>query len=200
MTKRLFDIVVSGAALVVFSPLLILIAILVRATSSGPAFFKQVRMGRHFKPFEIYKFRSMVQDAPEKGPQITVGADHRITSIGTILRKTKLDELPQLLNVFKGEMSFVGPRPEVARYVEMFREDYVEILRMRPGITDLASLEFRHESEILAAASDPEKEYCEQILPTKIALSKQYIASQSLWFDFVVLMRTGLAIFTTHRN
>ena len=174
-----------------------MIAILVRYTSTGPAFFLQTRIGRDFKPFQIYKFRSMIQNAPEQGPQITVGADKRITWIGNVLRKTKLDELPQLLNVLKGEMSFVGPRPEVAKYVDMFRDDYAIILQVRPGITDLATLEFRHESEILANAKDPEEEYCRRILPTKVALSKQYIAKQSLWFDIVILFRTVKAIFTT---
>ena len=176
---------------------MIAIAILVRCTSTGPALFLQTRIGRDFKPFQIYKFRSMVQNAPAQGPQITVGADKRITRIGNLLRKTKLDELPQLLNVFKGDMSFVGPRPEVAKYVEMFRDDYAIILQVGPGITDLATLEFRHESEILANAKDAEDEYCRRILPTKVALSKQYIAKQSLGFDIVILFRTVKAIFTT---
>lgn len=197
MLKRAFDVIVSALGLLVLSPALIVAAVMVKSTSKGPAFFKQVRVGRNFVPFEIYKFRTMVQDAPKKGPQITVGDDARITRVGRFLRKTKLDEFPQLINVLKGDMSFVGPRPEVPRYVEMFRDEYAEVLQIRPGITDLASLQYRHESEILAAAEDPEAEYCERVLPEKLRLSKDYIRRSSLLFDLKLILQTMLAMFRT---
>ena len=147
--KRLFDIVAAGIGLLAISPLMLLAAFLIKVDSPGPIFFKQERVGRGFRPFLIYKFRTMVQDASRRRSSITVGADPRITRIGRFLRKTKFDELPQLINVLKGEMSLVGPRPEVPRYVEMFRKDYEEILRVRPGITDPASLKYQDEAEIL---------------------------------------------------
>jgi lipopolysaccharide/colanic/teichoic acid biosynthesis glycosyltransferase len=140
--KRLFDIVASAAGLILLSPVMLLTALLIKLDSRGPVFFKQQRVGKGFRPFLIYKFRTMVEDAPQRGSSITVGADPRITRIGRFLRKTKFDELPQLINVLKGDMSLVGPRPEVPRYVEMFRDDYEEILRVRPGITDTASLKY----------------------------------------------------------
>jgi lipopolysaccharide/colanic/teichoic acid biosynthesis glycosyltransferase len=173
--KRLFDIVVSSLALVLLSPLLLIVAVLVGVTSPGPVFFLQTRMGREFRPFQIFKFRTMVADAPARGGQLTAGADPRITRVGHFLRKSKIDELPQLWNVLRGDMSLVGPRPEVPKYVEMFRDDYRTILSVRPGITDPASLKYRDESSVLALASDPEAAYIEQILPEKIALSKTYI-------------------------
>jgi len=186
----MFDVVVAGTGLIVFLPVFVLVAIAVKLTSSGPVFFKQQRMGRGFRPFSIYKFRSMVPGLPEQGDPITVGDDPRITPVGRFLRKTNLDELPQLINVLKGEMSLVGPRPEVPRYVEMFRGDYEEILRVRPGITDIASIEFRDEAAILGAAADPEREYVERILPEKIRLAKQYIARQSPCFDCRLILMT----------
>jgi len=190
MLKRLFDIVVSALALVLTSPILLIAAIAVKLSSPGPIFFRQKRVGRNFQPFWIYKFRTMVVDAPQRGAQITAGADPRITRVGRLLRKTKLDELPQLWNVLRGDMSFVGPRPEVPRYVEMFADDYMEILTVRPGITDPASLKFRHESDILGQAADPEAEYVQRILPEKIALAKQYIAQSSLAYDMRLLCET----------
>jgi lipopolysaccharide/colanic/teichoic acid biosynthesis glycosyltransferase len=194
MTKRLVDVVASAAGLLLLSPFLLLTALLIRLTSPGPALFRQQRIGRRFQPFSIYKFRTMVQDAPAKGPALTVGADPRITGIGRFLRKAKLDELPQLLNVLRGDMSLVGPRPEVPRYVEMYRDDYAEILAVRPGITDIASLEFRNESELLAAAEDPELEYCQRILPIKIQLAREYLRRSSLLFDLQLIARTVLAL------
>ena len=149
------------------SPLLLLIALSIKLTSPGPVLFCQERVGREFHNFLIYKFRTMVPDAEKMGGQLTAGRDPRITTVGHFLRKTKLDEFPQLLNVLKGEMSFVGPRPEVPKYVEMFRDDYSELLKVRPGITDLASLEYRHESELLGKATDPESLYVQEILPEK---------------------------------
>jgi lipopolysaccharide/colanic/teichoic acid biosynthesis glycosyltransferase len=190
MLKRLFDIVVAGLGLVLASPVLLVAAIAVKLSSPGPVLFLQQRMGRNFEPFWIYKFRTMIVDAPQRGAQITAGADPRITRVGAFLRKTKLDELPQLWNVLRGDMSFVGPRPEVPRYVEMFADDYREVLSVRPGLTDPASLKFRHESEILGQAADPEAEYVQRILPEKIALAKQYIARSSLAYDVRLLCET----------
>jgi lipopolysaccharide/colanic/teichoic acid biosynthesis glycosyltransferase len=190
MPKRLFDILVSALALILASPILLIAAIAVKLSSPGPILFRQKRVGRNFQPFWIYKFRTMVVDAPQRGAQITAGADPRITRVGRLLRKTKLDELPQLWNVLRGDMSFVGPRPEVPRYVEMFADDYMEILSVRPGITDPASLKFRDESEILGQATDPEAEYVQRILPEKIALAKQYIARSSLAYDVRLLCET----------
>jgi lipopolysaccharide/colanic/teichoic acid biosynthesis glycosyltransferase len=193
--KRGFDIVIAFAGLVLLFPLLCLAALLVKLDSPGPIFFRQERMGRKLRPFLIYKFRTMVHDAPHKGRPITVGADPRITRVGRILRKTKLDELPQLFNVLKGDMSFVGPRPEVRQYVELFRQDYEEILQVRPGITDLASLTYRHEADILGRAEHPEEEYVQSILPDKIQLAKEYLRRSSLLFDVTLICKTLLKLF-----
>jgi lipopolysaccharide/colanic/teichoic acid biosynthesis glycosyltransferase len=190
LLKRLFDILIAAGALALSSPLLLVVALLVRVTSPGPVFFRQERIGRDFRPFRIYKFRSMVQDAPKQGGLVTFGADPRITKVGRFLRATKLDELPQLINVLLGDMSLVGPRPEVRKYVEMFRDDYAEVLRVRPGITDPASIKYRNESEILGRSPDPEREYIERILPEKIHLGKEYARNRSLWLDFVIILRT----------
>src|SRR5262245_56529865 len=143
--KRLLDIVVSVVGVICLLPLLLVVALLIKLDSTGPVFFRQTRMGRRFRPFQILKFRTMVQDSSTRGTSITVGDDPRITRVGCFLRKTKIDELPQLINVLKGEMTFVGPRPEVPQYVEMFRQDYEEIIKMRRGITNSASLSYRHE-------------------------------------------------------
>jgi lipopolysaccharide/colanic/teichoic acid biosynthesis glycosyltransferase len=192
--KRLFDIVVSSAGLIAVAPLLCVVAGLVKLSSPGPVLFRQERIGRGFRPFAILKFRTMVQDAPAKGMAITVGGDPRITPIGHWLRKWKVDELPQLWNVLCGDMSLVGPRPEVRKYVEMFSGDYADVLTVRPGITDLASVRFRHESELLAQAQDPELEYCQRVLPQKIALAKEYIQRASVPFDLIVIAQTLIAI------
>lgn len=193
MTKRALDIVASGLGLLALAPLLCVVAALVRATSPGPVFFRQQRMGRNFRPFRIYKFRTMVADAPSRGGQITAGErDPRITAIGRVLRKTKIDELPQLLNVLWGDMSLVGPRPEVPRYVEMFRRDYEEILQVRPGITDLASVKYRDEAAILGQHEDTETVYVRDILPDKIKLAKTYVAERTLWLDLKLIFQTVL--------
>lgn len=190
MIKRTFDVCVSLTGLILLSPLLLAVAVLVKLTSRGPVFYIQQRVGREFRPFGVIKFRTMVADADQRGGQLTAGADPRITGVGRVLRRTKIDELPQLFNVLIGDMSFVGPRPEVARYVEMFRDDYEELLRVRPGITDPASLKFRHESEILGRADDPEAAYIQQVLPNKIALAKEYLRHASLWLDLQLICRT----------
>jgi lipopolysaccharide/colanic/teichoic acid biosynthesis glycosyltransferase len=188
--KRMFDFAVAAVGLLVLSPVMLFAALLIKVDSPGPVFFKQKRVGKGFRPFLIYKFRTMVQDASRVGSSITVGADPRITRIGRFLRKTKFDELPQLINVLNGEMSVVGPRPEVPHYVEMFRKDYEEILKVRPGITDLASLKYRDEAAVLAAVKDPEQEYVARVLPEKIKLAKQYIREASFLFDLKLILQT----------
>lgn len=188
--KRIFDIVVSFVGLVILSPLFLILAIAIARDSKGPVFFKQTRVGRNGVPFKIYKFRTMVEDAEARGMQLTVGDDSRITNVGTFLRKTKIDELPQLINVFKGEMSFVGPRPEVPKYVGLYTEDQRQVLMVRPGITDLASIEYRNESELLATADNPEKVYIEEVMPRKIELNKKYIENISLCGDIRIIFRT----------
>ena len=192
--KRAFDITAASVGLLLLSPLLLFVSLLIKLDSPGPALFRQERMGRGFRPFRIYKFRTMVQDAPSKGGMITFGKDPRITRVGRILRKTKIDELPQLINILRGEMSFVGPRPEVPRYVELFREDYAEILQVMPGITDLASLQYRHEAEILGHCEDPEEEYVTRVLPEKIRLAKEYLSQSSLHFDIILILKTVLRL------
>ena len=188
--KRFFDIVASAVGIALLLPFWAAISLAVKLTSRGPIFFRQERIGRGSRPFFIFKFRSMVQDAAKLGGPITVGDDPRITRIGCFLRKTKVDELPQLLNVLKGDMSLVGPRPEVRKYVEMFHQDYEEILRARPGITDLASIRYRDESTVLAAAADPEEEYIRRVLPEKIRLAREYVERQSPWLDITIIFGT----------
>lgn len=189
MAKRLFDVLLSTLGLLLLAPLLLLIALWVKLDSPGPVFFRQERVGRHGRAFLIHKFRTMRVD--NAGPQITVGADPRITRSGHALRASKLDELPQLWDVLRGAMSLVGPRPEVPRYVALYPPALREIvLSVRPGITDLASLEFRHESELLARAADPEREYVDVLLPQKLALARQYVETASLAQDLCIIWRT----------
>jgi lipopolysaccharide/colanic/teichoic acid biosynthesis glycosyltransferase len=190
MTKRLFDVAAAAAGLFFLSPLFLVVAALIKMDSAGPVFFRQERIGLGFRPFRIYKFRTMVQHAERSGPAITFGQDGRITRTGRMLRRTKLDELPQLLNVLRGEMSIVGPRPEVRRYVERFRDEFSEVLSVRPGITDLASIRFRDEAAILGASGDPEELYVTRVLPEKLSLAKAYAARTSLLFDLGVIVRT----------
>jgi lipopolysaccharide/colanic/teichoic acid biosynthesis glycosyltransferase len=190
MLKRTFDLLASLAGLAILAPFGLLVAVAIKLDSHGPVFFRQVRVGRDFRPFRIYKFRTMVADAPARGGQLTAGTDPRITRVGQILRKTKVDELPQLINVLVGDMSLVGPRPEVPKYVELFASDYRDILSVRPGITDPASVKFCDEAAVLGAAADPEATYVEQILPEKIALARQYIERSSLVYDVGILFRT----------
>ncbi len=188
--KRTLDVGTAGLGLLLLSPLLLIAAVAVKLDSPGPVLFIQQRMGRGFHPFGIFKFRTMVSDAHKRGGQITFGADPRITRVGHYLRQTKLDELPQLGNVLLGHMSLVGPRPEVPRYVEMYRDDYAYVLSVRPGITDLASLKYRDEAEQLATSADPAKEYAERILPDKIALGRAYINGASFWGDLGIICKT----------
>jgi len=193
MIKRAFDIVCSGLGLLILSPLLLGVAVWIKLDSRGPVLFLQERVGRFGKPFYIHKFRTMrVENA---GLQITVGADPRITAAGTFLRRTKLDELPQLWDVLRGAMSLVGPRPEVPRYVALYTAKQREVvLSVRPGITDLASLVYRDEGEQLARSSDPEKTYVEQVLPAKLALSARYVRTASFAGDLRLILATLTAL------
>jgi lipopolysaccharide/colanic/teichoic acid biosynthesis glycosyltransferase len=195
MMKRMFDIVVAAVALVVLFPLLVLTALLIKLDSPGPIFFRQERIGRNFRPFGIYKFRTMVQEASAHGGLITVGEDRRITRVGRILRKTKVDEIPQLINILKGEMAIVGPRPEIRYYVELFRRDYEEILKVRPGLTDLASLKYQNETALLGKAANPEAEYMTRVLPEKIRLAKDYLHRSSFLFDVGLILKTLFKLF-----
>jgi lipopolysaccharide/colanic/teichoic acid biosynthesis glycosyltransferase len=194
MIKRAFDISTALMGLLCLSPLFLVVAVLIKLDSDGTVFFRQERIGKRFRPFLIYKFRTMVNDAPRLGGPITFGEDPRITRIGRVLRKTKLDELPQLINVLNGQMSIVGPRPEVRRYVERFRQDYEQVLEVRPGITDLASVKFRDEAEILGVLPNPEEMYLTSILPQKLRLGKEYVHGSSLFVDLAVIFKTLAAL------
>ena len=191
MAKRAFDLLLAGLGLVLLSPLLLAIAIAVKLDSPGPVFYRQQRVGRHGVPFRIHKFRTMAHVERDAGPQLTVGADARITRVGAVLRRHKLDELAQLIDVLQGTMSLVGPRPEVPRYVALYPPELrTKVLSVRPGITCLASIEFRNESELLARAADPEREYVQVVLPRKLALAARYADTASLGLDVRILWRT----------
>ena len=192
--KRAMDIVISAAALCVLWPVLLLIALAIVVDDPGPVFYRQVRVGRGGKPFRIFKFRTMVVDADKKGLSITVGRDSRITRVGAFLRKTKLDELAQLLNVLCGQMSFVGPRPEVPRYVELYTPYQRQVLLVRPGITDYASIAYRNENYLLAGADDPERMYIETIMPDKIELNMRYLREISPLADVRLILKTIIAV------
>jgi lipopolysaccharide/colanic/teichoic acid biosynthesis glycosyltransferase len=188
--KRVFDFLLSTLGLVFLSPLFLLLAAAIRLDSPGPVFFRQERAGKGGIPFRIFKFRSMVSDAAEKGPSITVAGDPRITRVGRFLRRMKLDELPQLLNVWRGEMSLVGPRPEVPAYVALYDERQRKVLSVRPGITDPASILYSDEEGILAAAADPQRLYEETVLPRKLELNLRYIENMSLTIDLSLILKT----------
>jgi len=190
--KRSFDVLAASIGLVLVSPIMLVVAVIIPLDSPGGIFFRQWRIGRNFRPFQLLKFRTMVPNADQIGPAITAGEDPRITRFGRFLRKSKIDELPQLLNVVRGEMSLVGPRPEVPKYVEMFRSDYQEVLQVRPGITDGASIRFRDEATLLAAAVDAEQEYRTHILPAKLAIAKDYVKHHSMYRDAVLIASTLL--------
>ena len=191
MAKRLFDLLGSALALLVLAPLLVLVALAVRLESPGPVFFRQQRVGRHGVPFRIHKVRTMVIDAQALGPLVTVGRDARITRVGHWLRHYRIDELPQFIDVLRGRMSLVGPRPEVPRFVAHYPADLkAKVLAVRPGITDPASLAHIDEAALLAGAADPERAYIERILPHKLALQADYAARATLGSDLAVLVRT----------
>jgi lipopolysaccharide/colanic/teichoic acid biosynthesis glycosyltransferase len=195
MAKRLFDLLLSSIGLLLLAPVLLLIAVLVKLDSPGPVMFRQERVGRFGQPFRIHKFRTMRHEPAGQGLQITVGADRRITRVGGFLRASKLDELPQLLDVWLGDMSLVGPRPEVPRYVAHYPAELRDkVLSVRPGITDIASIEYRDESSVLARAADPERAYIDEVLPHKLALAARYVERSSLWLDVWLIWRTVVAI------
>lgn len=188
--KRLFDIIASGFGLLILSPLFLVIAIWIKLDSKGPVFYRQVRVGWHNKDFRIFKFRSMRVGA-DKGSLVTIGGhDPRVTSSGYWIRKFKLDELPQLINVFIGDMSLVGPRPEVRHYVDYWTPEQMHVLDVRPGITDPASIKFRNENELMEKAEDPEKYYIEVIMQEKLKLYLEYVNQNSFWGDIGLILKT----------
>jgi lipopolysaccharide/colanic/teichoic acid biosynthesis glycosyltransferase len=195
MVKRLFDLFFSLTGLLLLAPLFAVTAVWIKFDSSGPVFFRQVRVGRFEKLFRIFKFRTMCMDAESKGGQITIGEDPRITRSGRILRRYKLDELPQLLNVVKGEMSLVGPRPEVPRYVAFYPQRLREIiLSVPPGITDSASIEYKDENTILGQAKDPDRVYITEVMPVKLSYYERYVEERSLWIDAKLIVKTIAAL------
>jgi lipopolysaccharide/colanic/teichoic acid biosynthesis glycosyltransferase len=189
--KRMFDLFFSSLGLLLFFPLFLWIYVAIRLDSPGPVFFRQVRVGRYGRPFRIFKFRTMYAGAETRGGKITVGDDPRVTRAGRFLRRLKLDELPQLFNVVKGEMSLVGPRPEVPLYVEFYPEEIRrQVLSVRPGITDIASIMFKDESTVLAGAADPEGMYVNVVLPEKLKHYVRYVSERTLWLDFKIVLMT----------
>lgn len=194
--KRLFDIVASGFGLLVLSPLLLILAIWIKLDSAGPIFYRQVRVGRGNKDFRIFKFRSM-HVGSDKGSLVTIGGrDPRVTRSGYYIRKYKFDELPQLINVLLGDMSLVGPRPEVRHYVDYWTPEQMHVLDVRPGITDPASIRFRNENELMAAADDPESYYIHVIMQEKIKLYLEYVQNASFWYDIKLIFQTFRVIVT----
>ncbi len=194
--KRIFDILVSGIGLLCLSPLLLIVAIWIKLDSPGPVFYRQVRVGRYNKDFHIFKFRSM-RIGSDKGSLVTIGGrDPRITRSGYFIRKFKIDELPQLINVLVGDMSLVGPRPEVRHYVNYWTPEQMHVLDVRPGITDPASIKYRNENELLAQAEDPEKYYIDVIMQEKIKLYLEYAEKSSFWYDIKLIFQTFWVIIT----
>jgi lipopolysaccharide/colanic/teichoic acid biosynthesis glycosyltransferase len=193
--KRALDLAISAIALVLLSPLFAVVAVLIKATSSGPVLFRQERMGLHCKPFTLLKFRTMRVGAHEAGPLVTAAGDTRVTPLGRFLRKSKVDEFPQLWNVLRGDMSLVGPRPQTRRYFECYREEYGRVLaRVKPGITDYAAISYRDEEGLLARHSDPEEAYIKYVIPQKMELYEKYVERMSLLTDLKILARTALVI------
>ena len=187
---RVLDFAFSLIGLIILAPILLILACIIKLTSRGPVFYRQTRVGKDGKDFKVFKFRSMFIDADKKSPLTVGGRDNRITRIGYYLRKYKLDELPQLLNVLRGEMSIVGPRPELRRYVEMYNSDQRQVLKVLPGITDYASIAFRNENELLGMASNPEEMYVKEIMPKKIELNFSYINNRSAKEYFAIIWKT----------
>mgnify|MGYP000666363737 FL=1 len=188
-SKRIFDIVSSLIALVIFSPLIIIISLWIALDSRGGVFYRQIRVGKNQKEFGLYKFRSMRPNSDKAG-QITVGNDSRVTKVGKFIRKFKIDEVPQLINILKGDMSVVGPRPEVPKYVNMYSEEQLKVLSVLPGLTDYASIEYLDEQKILGASEDPDKAYIEEVMPAKLKLNLKYIADRGFWLDIKLVFRT----------
>lgn len=198
MLKRLFDIVASGLGLVILSPVFLAVALWIKYDSKGPVFYRQARVGRYNRDFRIFKFRSMYMGS-DKGSLITIGGDDpRVTRSGYYIRKFKIDELPQLINVFIGDMSLVGPRPQVRKYVRLYTPSQMRVLSVRPGITDPASIAYRHESEILAEAPDADRLYEQVIIPHKLQLAMNYIDRRNFWTDLGIILRTFVTIPNRH--
>ena len=189
MLKRIFDIIFSILGLIILSPVLLIIAIIIKSDSKGPVIYKQLRVGKNGIDFNVLKFRTMKTDSDKEGLLTVGGRDSRITGSGYFIRKYKLDEFPQLLNVLKGEMSFVGPRPEVRKYVLLYNEEQRKVLEVRPGITDIASITYRNENELLEKADDPEKFYIEEIMPDKIRLNLEYLKDRSFLNDIKIILK-----------
>ena len=196
MLKRSFDIFFSFFGLIILSPLFLLIFVLVKTDSKGPVIYKQTRVGKNGKDFAVLKFRSMKQDSDSKGLLTVGGKDPRITKTGYFIRKYKLDELPQLINVLKGDMSFVGPRPEVRKYVLLYNEIQKKVLNVKPGITDVASIKYRNENELLEGSDDPESFYIKEIMPVKLKMNLEYINDRSFFKDIKVIFNTLKTVFT----
>ena len=195
MAKRLFDIVSSGIGLLCLAPVFVVMAIWIKLDSRGPVFYRQTRVGRYGRDFRIFKFRSM-RVGSDKGRQITVGErDPRITRSGYFIRRYKIDELPQLINVFLGDMSVVGPRPEVRKYVDLYSEEQRKVFQVRPGITDLASIKYRNENELLSQVDDPDTYYIDVIMPDKLTINLEYIHHQSFMGDIKIIFNTLFKIF-----
>ncbi len=194
--KRIFDVVASGLGLLVLSPFFLLLAVWIKLDSAGPVFYRQVRVGRYNRNFRLFKFRSMRVGADKKGLITVGGRDPRVTRSGYFIRKYKLDELPQLINVLLGDMSLVGPRPEVRKYVEMYTSEQLHVLDVRPGITDMASIRYRNENELLAEAEDPEAYYIREIMPDKLKINLEYVAKHSFWFDMKLIFKTITEVVT----
>lgn len=194
--KRFFDLFLSLIVGIAIFPILLLISLIIKFDSKGPVFYLQERIGRHRKPFHIFKFRTMYVDADKKGLLTVGGKDNRITRAGYMLRKYKLDELPQLLNVIIGDMSLVGPRPEVKKYVDLYTQEQLKVLTVKPGITDYASIEFSNENEILGNAANPEAVYIHEIMPAKLKLNRKYMDEKSLMTDLSVILKTIKKIIT----
>lgn len=195
MAKRLFDIVSSGIGLLCLAPVFVVMAIWIKLDSRGPVFYCQTRVGRYGRDFRIFKFRSM-RVGSDKGRQITVGErDPRITRSGYFIRRYKIDELPQLINVFLGDMSIVGPRPEVRKYVDLYSEEQRKVFQVRPGITDLASIKYSNENELLSQVDDPDTYYIDVIMPDKLAINLEYIRHQSFMGDIKIIFNTLFKIF-----
>lgn len=199
--KRLLDLVLVIPGLLLLSPLLAVVSLRIKLSSPGPILFRQARIGRHGRAFYIYKFRTMVTDKTDHGPKVTASDDPRITPFGRALRQSKLDELPQLLNVLRGDMSLVGPRPQVPRFVAHFSDTQRQVIfSVRPGLTDLATLRYRNEENLLAKCVDPEQLYIQHILPDKLRLNINYVRQQSLIGDLRILLRTMICLLQDRRN
>ena len=192
--KRVFDVLASGLGLLALSPVFLILGIWIKSDSRGPVFYRQVRVGRYNRDFRLFKFRSMRVGSDKKGLITVGGRDPRVTRSGYFIRKYKLDELPQLINVFRGDMSLVGPRPEVRKYVEMYTSEQLHVLDVRPGITDMASIRYRNENELLAEAEDPEAFYVNVVMPDKLKINLEYVARHSFGFDMRLIFKTIMEV------